>query len=68
MCYDLGFKSAGNLVGFCALLCRSKAQDARRSMFVFDRRPSDWFDSQLRGSSHFIYKMHSNHQFFLKYS
>ena len=55
---DLGIKSAGNLVGSRALRCRSTTQDVHRSMFVSVCRPSEWFDGQLRASSHFISKMH----------
>ena len=64
------FKSAENLAGFCALRCRSTAtaHDVRRSMFDSDRGPSDRFDGQLRASSYFISKMHSNYHFSQKHS
>ena len=64
---DLGFKSAENLVRSCTLCCRSTAQNVHRSMFVSGCRSPDWFDGQLRASSHFISKMHQNHNFLPKH-
>ena len=41
---DLRFKSVDNLVGSCALRCRSAVHDVHRSMLVSECQPLDWFN------------------------